>query len=90
MAQLVECVPNFSEGPNKEGAALGSMVGHMTYVKRQFDNLDGVMRRLIPPFHQATDGLLDTDSSAFNSYTVHFCQTTAGSQDHAPHPSVSQ
>ncbi|TWW63858.1 formimidoyltransferase-cyclodeaminase [Takifugu flavidus] len=53
------------------GAALGAMVGQMTYGKRQFENLDGVMRRLIPPFHQATNELLlmvDTDASAFNSY----------------------
>ncbi|KAK2857245.1 hypothetical protein Q5P01_005980 [Channa striata] len=53
------------------GAALGAMVGQMTYGKRQFDNLDGVMRRLIPPFHQATNELLDmvdADSTAFNSY----------------------
>ncbi|XP_038578045.1 formimidoyltransferase-cyclodeaminase-like isoform X2 [Micropterus salmoides] len=53
------------------GAALGAMVGQMTYGKRQFENLDGVMRRLIPPFHQAMNDLLlmvDADSSAFNSY----------------------
>uniref|UniRef100_A0A674ME92 Formimidoyltransferase-cyclodeaminase n=1 Tax=Takifugu rubripes TaxID=31033 RepID=A0A674ME92_TAKRU len=53
------------------GAALGAMVGQMTYGKRQFENLDGVMRRLIPPFHQAMNELLlmvDTDASAFNSY----------------------
>ncbi|XP_037829894.1 formimidoyltransferase-cyclodeaminase [Kryptolebias marmoratus] len=53
------------------GAALGAMMGQMTYGKRQFDNLDGVMRRLIPPFHQAMDELLlmvDKDSSAFNGY----------------------
>ncbi|XP_067438944.1 formimidoyltransferase-cyclodeaminase [Thunnus thynnus] len=53
------------------GAALGAMVGQMTYGKRQFENLDGVMRRLIPPFHQAMNELLhmvDADSSAFNSY----------------------
>lgn len=45
----------------------------MTYGKRQFENLDGVMRRLIPPFHQAMNDLLlmvDADSSAFNSYMV--------------------
>lgn len=49
------------------------MVGQMTYGKRQFENLDGVMRRLIPPFHQAMEELLlmvDADSSAFNSYMV--------------------
>ncbi|XP_076158801.1 formimidoyltransferase-cyclodeaminase [Alosa pseudoharengus] len=53
------------------GAALGAMVGQMTYGKRQFENLDGVMRQLIPPFHQAMNELLDmvdADSSAFNSY----------------------
>ncbi|TDG96015.1 hypothetical protein EPR50_G00235050 [Perca flavescens] len=53
------------------GAALGAMVGQMTYGKRQFDHLDGVMRRLIPPFHQAAKELLnmvDADSTAFNSY----------------------
>lgn len=45
----------------------------MTYGKRQFESLDGVMRRLIPPFHQAVEELLlmvDADSSAFNSYMV--------------------
>lgn len=45
----------------------------MTYGKRQFENLDGVMRTLIPPFHQAMNDLLlmvDADSSAFNSYMV--------------------
>lgn len=45
----------------------------MTYGKRQFENLDAVMRRLIPPFHQAVEELLlmvDADSSAFNSYMV--------------------
>ncbi|KAM4560241.1 formimidoyltransferase-cyclodeaminase [Odontesthes bonariensis] len=55
------------------GAALVAMVGQMTYGKRQFENLDGVMRRLIPPFHRAMDELLhmvDADSSAFNSYMV--------------------
>lgn len=53
------------------GAALGSMVGQMTYGKRQFENLDSVMRKLIPPFHQNMKtflDLIDTDSNAFNSY----------------------
>ncbi|XP_049426356.1 formimidoyltransferase-cyclodeaminase [Epinephelus fuscoguttatus] len=53
------------------GAALGAMVGQMTYGKRQFENLDSVMRRLITPFHHAMNDLLimvDADSSAFNSY----------------------
>ncbi|XP_068612581.1 formimidoyltransferase-cyclodeaminase [Brachionichthys hirsutus] len=53
------------------GAALGAMVGQMTYGKRQFEHLDGAMRRLIPPFHRAMDELLlvvDADASAFNGY----------------------
>ncbi|XP_029377465.1 formimidoyltransferase-cyclodeaminase [Echeneis naucrates] len=53
------------------GAALGAMVGQMTYGKRQFENVDGEMRRLIPPFHQAMNELLhmvDADASAFNAY----------------------
>ncbi|XP_040297811.1 formimidoyltransferase-cyclodeaminase [Bufo bufo] len=53
------------------GAALGCMVGQMTYGKRQFESLDGVMRALIPSFHHAVDQLLtivDSDSNAFGSY----------------------
>ncbi|XP_057677769.1 formimidoyltransferase-cyclodeaminase [Corythoichthys intestinalis] len=53
------------------GAALGAMVGQMTYGKRQFEAVDGVMRKLIPPFYHAMNELLDMvdrDSSAFNSY----------------------
>ncbi|XP_058237505.1 formimidoyltransferase-cyclodeaminase isoform X3 [Hemibagrus wyckioides] len=55
------------------GAALGCMVGQMTYGKKQFEALDGVMRRLILPFHRAMNELLltvDADSTAFNSYMV--------------------
>ncbi|XP_072340139.1 formimidoyltransferase-cyclodeaminase isoform X2 [Scyliorhinus torazame] len=55
------------------GAALGSMVGLMTYGKRQFDHLDGQMRRLITPFHETMKDLIamvDDDSNAFNSYMV--------------------
>ncbi|XP_051875324.1 formimidoyltransferase-cyclodeaminase [Pristis pectinata] len=53
------------------GAALGSMVGLMTYGKRQFEHLDGTMRRLIAPFHHVMAeliSLVDDDSNAFNSY----------------------
>ncbi|XP_073433622.1 formimidoyltransferase-cyclodeaminase isoform X2 [Dendrobates tinctorius] len=53
------------------GAALGCMVGQMTYGKRQFESLDGAMRELIPSFHHAVDQLLalvDSDSNAFGSY----------------------
>ncbi|KAJ6665353.1 hypothetical protein lerEdw1_004402 [Lerista edwardsae] len=53
------------------GAALGCMVGLMTYGKRQFEELDPEMRQLIPPFHQAMNELVvmvDADSLAFSSY----------------------
>ncbi|XP_066478256.1 formimidoyltransferase-cyclodeaminase [Tiliqua scincoides] len=53
------------------GAALGCMVGLMTYGKRQFEELDPVMREIIPAFHQAMNELVvmvDTDSLAFSSY----------------------
>uniref|UniRef100_A0A8C3B771 Formimidoyltransferase-cyclodeaminase n=1 Tax=Cairina moschata TaxID=8855 RepID=A0A8C3B771_CAIMO len=53
------------------GAALGCMVGLMSYGKRQFEELDPIMRKLIPPFHQAMDELVamvDADSQAFSSY----------------------
>ena len=56
-----------------QGAALGAMVGQMTYGKRQFEGLDAAMRHLIPPFHRALQDLLlpvDADSYAFTSYMV--------------------
>lgn len=49
------------------------MVGLMSYGKRQFEDLDPIMRKLIPPFHQAMEELVamvDADSQAFNSYMV--------------------
>ncbi|KAM6224060.1 formimidoyltransferase-cyclodeaminase [Rhynchocyon petersi] len=53
------------------GAALASMVGLMTYGRRQFEHLDAEMRRLIPPFHAASaklTALVDTDAQAFAGY----------------------
>uniref|UniRef100_A0A8C9U9H9 Formimidoyltransferase-cyclodeaminase n=1 Tax=Serinus canaria TaxID=9135 RepID=A0A8C9U9H9_SERCA len=53
------------------GAALGSMVGLMSYGKRQFEDLDPIMRKLVPAFHQAMEELVamvDADSCAFSSY----------------------
>ncbi|XP_045396812.1 formimidoyltransferase-cyclodeaminase isoform X3 [Lemur catta] len=55
----------------REGAALASMVGLMTYGRRQFEHLDAAMRRLIPPFHAAAaelTALVDADAQAFASY----------------------
>ena len=53
------------------GAALGAMVGWMTYGKRKFEDKDPVMRRLIPPLHEAMKALLplvDRDTRAFDAY----------------------
>jgi glutamate formiminotransferase/formiminotetrahydrofolate cyclodeaminase len=53
------------------GAALGTMVGWMTYGKRRFEAKDATMRRLIPPLHQAMKDLLpmiDRDTRAFDGY----------------------
>jgi glutamate formiminotransferase/formiminotetrahydrofolate cyclodeaminase len=53
------------------GAALGAMVGWMTYGKRKFEAQDVVMRRLIPPLHEAMRELLpmiDRDTRAFDAY----------------------
>jgi glutamate formiminotransferase/formiminotetrahydrofolate cyclodeaminase len=53
------------------GAALGAMVGWMTYGKRKFEAQDATMRRLIPPLHDAMKGLLpmiDRDTRAFDGY----------------------
>jgi glutamate formiminotransferase / formiminotetrahydrofolate cyclodeaminase len=53
------------------GAALGAMVGWMTYGKRKFEAQDAAMRRLIPPLHEGMKGLLpliDRDTRAFDAY----------------------
>ena len=53
------------------GAALGAMVGWMTYGKRRWDAQDTPMRRLIPPLHDAMKRLIptiDADTDAFEGY----------------------
>ncbi|MDT8324063.1 MAG: glutamate formimidoyltransferase [Bacteroidota bacterium] len=53
------------------GAALGAMVGWMTYGKRKFEEKDATMRRLIPPLDAAMRRLIpmiDADTDAFNDY----------------------
>jgi glutamate formiminotransferase/formiminotetrahydrofolate cyclodeaminase len=53
------------------GAALGAMVGWMTYGKRKFEAEEPVMRRLIPPLHEGMKDLLpliDRDTRAFDAY----------------------
>lgn len=53
------------------GAALGTMVGLLTYGKKQWESLDSTMRKLIPIFHKAVKELItyiDADTDAFNDY----------------------
>ncbi|GAB6023203.1 hypothetical protein CHUAL_008023 [Chamberlinius hualienensis] len=53
------------------GAALGTMVGLMTYGKKQWESLDQTMREIIPIFHKAVKDIIpfiDADTDAFNDY----------------------
>ena len=53
------------------GAALGAMVGWMTYGKRKFEDKDAIMRAAIPPLDEAMRELIpliDADTNAFNDY----------------------
>jgi glutamate formiminotransferase/formiminotetrahydrofolate cyclodeaminase len=55
------------------GAALGAMVGWMTYGKKKFEDKDAIMRRLIPPLHNAMIDLIpmiDEDTRAFNDFVA--------------------
>ena len=49
------------------------MVGKLTYGKRQWEDLDGTMRRLIPGVDRASRDMIqivDKDTDAFNDYMV--------------------
>ena len=53
------------------GAALGAMMGWMTYGNRKFENLDSKMRKSIAPLHESMKRLIsmiDADTNAFNDY----------------------
>jgi glutamate formiminotransferase/formiminotetrahydrofolate cyclodeaminase len=53
------------------GAALGTMVGQLTYGRRKFEALDGVMRQHIPALYDAMHRLvpmIDADTRAFGDY----------------------
>jgi glutamate formiminotransferase/formiminotetrahydrofolate cyclodeaminase len=53
------------------GAALGAMVGWLTYGVRKFEAEDAVMRRLLPPLvsaHERLVPLIDADTEAFGDY----------------------
>jgi glutamate formiminotransferase/formiminotetrahydrofolate cyclodeaminase len=53
------------------GASLGSMVGLLTYGKRQWDHLDEQMKPIIAPLYTAVDKILpfvEADTLAFEDY----------------------
>ncbi len=55
------------------GAALGAMVGWLTYGRRKFEHLDATMRSAIPPLVEIQEALLrsvDEDTNAFNDYML--------------------
>lgn len=55
------------------GAALGTMVGLLSYGKRQYEDSDAQMRKIIPPLHETMNTLLpcvDKDTEAFNEYML--------------------
>ncbi|CAI8045000.1 Formimidoyltransferase-cyclodeaminase [Geodia barretti] len=55
------------------GAALGTMVGLLTYGKKKYEDLDDVMRKTIGPLHdnlQKMMPLVDRDSEAFAEYMM--------------------
>ncbi|MDH3479794.1 MAG: glutamate formimidoyltransferase, partial [Gemmatimonadota bacterium] len=55
------------------GAALGTMVGQLTYGRRKFESVDEHMRTALPPVHAAMQALLpmiDADTDAFGRYVA--------------------
>ena len=53
------------------GAALGAMVGWLSYGRRKFESVDGIMRDNIPPVYDAMQRLVpmvDRDTQAFADY----------------------
>ncbi|OXA36522.1 Formimidoyltransferase-cyclodeaminase [Folsomia candida] len=68
----------------KEGAALGSMVGLLTYGKKQWEEFDSTMRDIIPPLYGGVDHLLrfvEADTNAFNKYVEAIRQTKNAESD---------
>ena len=55
------------------GAALGAMVGWLTYGRRKYEHLDASMRKNLPPLVEIQEQLLqavDADADAFNDYVA--------------------
>ncbi|KAK2089694.1 hypothetical protein P7K49_032360 [Saguinus oedipus] len=83
--------PRPPQSPVPQGAALGSMVGLMTYGRRQFQPLDAAMRRLIPPFREASaelTALVDADAEAFAACLVSGGRSSAPGRPTAANPQL--
>ncbi|RPI14324.1 MAG: glutamate formimidoyltransferase [Ignavibacteriae bacterium] len=55
------------------GAALGAMMGWMSYGNKKFEHLDSKMRKFITPLHENMKKLIpmiDADTNAFNDYMI--------------------
>ena len=55
------------------GAALGAMMGWMSYGTKKFESIDSKMRKFIPPLHTKMKELIsmiDADTNAFNDYMI--------------------
>lgn len=55
------------------GAALGAMMGWMSYGTKKFESIDSKMRKFIPPLHANMKDLIsmiDADTNAFNDYMI--------------------
>jgi len=60
LARLAHARARRSSGAHRlRGAALGAMVGWMTYGKRKFDAKESIMRRIIPPLDEAMRTITD-------------------------------
>ena len=58
---------------HQQGAALGAMVGFLTYGNKKYHHLDGKMRKLLEPLYKTMKDLMqyiDADAAAFNDYMV--------------------
>jgi len=64
-----------------QGAALGAMVGFLTYGNKKFRHLDAQMRKLLEPLYRTMKELIpfvDADAAAFNDYMVRHTECFEG------------
>jgi len=72
------------------GCGLGAMVAKLTYGKRQWEQFDGQMRKLLPPLNSTMleiIDMIDADTNAFNDFfaAMKLPKTTAEESSHREH-----